>query len=584
MTRFFRNLIATTCGCAALVACTTPSATYINWVDAQKPVQANQFSDVLVGRYASLTNDPVLAAETLLRASDREPDDAVLLERAVFALLLAGETDKAVDLAQKAEKRSLELSSLTRLTLGVADVSEGKYETALATLDQSDAGLFNRIVSKSVSAWAAFGTGDLDAAKNYLVESLVGDDILDGVSLYMLALLQMSAGDDEEALETFEAVWNERMRLAVACEHYVRLLSSKGETEKALKVTQEFREDVGENPAVEALAQRLAAGEKLKVKRLKPADGAALAVYAQATALAMETRDDVSSVYFNLALQLNPGLDIARTMLGSTLDMAERREEAITVLNRVPENSPFYATAQSQLSWALMRLGEEDAAIETALLAYDKTSDRDLAIQLGDLYRSQEDYEKAFVWFDKVVKADEAVGEADWRAYYARAVTYAELDNWAPAEADLMKAVELNPKQPQVLNYLGYMWVDRGENLEEAFDLIQDAVALSPGSGYIVDSLGWAYYRLGQYEQAVLYLERAVELSPDDPTLNDHLGDAYWRVGRELEARFQWRHALALEPEASDIPAIQAKLDDGLAAAPPSFLAEDRRVSDPPSP
>ena len=583
MTSFFRTLIAT-CSCAGLVACTTPSATYINWVDAQKPEQANQFSDVLVGRYASLTNDPVFAAEKLLRASDREPDDAVLLERAVFALLLAGETDKAIDLAKKAQKRELELSSLTRLTLGVSDLSAGDFTDAQAVLNNSEAGLFNRIVSKTVSAWASFGAGELDTAKMQLVESLVGDDILDGVTLYMLAIMQMSAGQDEAALETFDAVWNERMRLAIACEHYIRLLSAKGDRETALKVVEQFREDVGENPSVERLVAKLEAGETLKVRRLKPQEGAAASVYAQATALAMETRDDVSSVYFNLALQLDPKLDIARTMLGSALEMAERRDEAILVLEGVDDTSPFYATAQSQLAWALMQLDREDAAIETAILAYEKTGDRDLAIQTGDLYRSVDDYEQAFVWFDKVVKADEAAGEADWRAYYVRAITYAELDNWKAAEADLLKAVELNPQQPQVLNYLGYMWVDRGENLEEAFDLIQDAVALSPGSGYIVDSLGWAYYRLGQYDQAVIYLERAVELAPEDPTLNDHLGDAYWRVGRELEARFQWRHALALVPDDDDIPVIQAKLENGLDASSTSFLAEERRVAEPATP
>ena len=90
------------------------------------------------------------------------------------------------------------------------------------------------------------------------------------------------------------------------------------------------------------------------------------------------------------------------------------------------------------------------------------------------------------------------------------------------------------------MNYLGYSWVDMNMNLDEALDMIRKAVDLRPSDGYIVDSLGWAYYRLGRFDEAVRELERAVSLKPDDPVLNDHLGDAYWRAGRKLEATFQW--------------------------------------------
>ncbi|MAK60652.1 MAG: hypothetical protein CMK09_06710 [Ponticaulis sp.] len=569
----FNRLIMAAVSGLALAACTTPSATYVNWVHDTKPAEADQYSDFLVGRYASLTNDPALAAETFVRASAREPEDPILLERAVFSLLLAGEADEAVRLAQSAQKQQIELSSLSRLTLGIAEMDEGDYANAQFILTHGDVGLFNRVVAKSISAWAALGEGDLDAAENYLIESLVGDNVLDGVSLYMLALIQMSSGQDEAALETFEAVWDERMRLAIACEHYVRLLAAKGEIEKALEVTSQFREEIGLNPNVEWLTARLEAGDPIEVKRLSAREGAAVSVYALATALAMETRDDVASVYFNLALKLDPELDIARTMLGNTLEFSERREEAVQVLKEVGVDSPFYAASQGQLAWALLRLDRKDEAIAVAQQAYDRTGDRDLAMQLGDLYRTTEQYEQAFQWFDRVVKEDEANGDEDWRAYYARAIVYQELDNWGAAEIDLLRSLEIDDRQAQVLNYLGYSWVDRGENLEKAFDLIQEAVSLKPNSGYIVDSLGWAYFKLGQYDLAVLYLERAVELTPDDPTLNDHLGDAYWRVGREIEARFQWRHALALEPESDQIPLLQAKLESGLKTPPQPVMA-----------
>jgi Flp pilus assembly protein TadD len=94
--------------------------------------------------------------------------------------------------------------------------------------------------------------------------------------------------------------------------------------------------------------------------------------------------------------------------------------------------------------------------------------------------------------------------------------------------------------------------------------MIKTAVELRPTDGYIVDSLGWVYYRLGRYEEAVTELERAIELRPADPVINDHLGDAYWKVGRRNEARFQWNHARDLDPEEDELPKILDKIENGL--------------------
>ena len=128
----------------------------------------------------------------------------------------------------------------------------------------------------------------------------------------------------------------------------------------------------------------------------------------------------------------------------------------------------------------------------------------------------------------------------------------------------MKKALELFPDQPLVLNYLGYSWVDQGVHLEEGMDMIRRSVEQRPDDGYIVDSLGWAYYRTGNYDEAVKNLERAVLLKPDDPTINDHLGDAYWRVGRTLEANFQWSQAKDFKPDDDELATIEKKLKEGL--------------------
>ncbi len=165
-----------------------------------------------------------------------------------------------------------------------------------------------------------------------------------------------------------------------------------------------------------------------------------------------------------------------------------------------------------------------------------------------------------------------------------RGIAYERLKEWPKAEPNFRKALELFPDQPQVMNYLGYSWVDMNTNLKEALAMIQKAVDLRPSDGYIVDSLGWAYYRLGRYDDAVRELERAVSLKPEDPVLNDHLGDAYWRVGRKLEATYQWRQARDLKPDPDVLAILQQKLINGLPPIESNTAQETPKAKPEPTP
>ena len=189
---------------------------------------------------------------------------------------------------------------------------------------------------------------------------------------------------------------------------------------------------------------------------------------------------------------------------------------------------------------------------------------------LGDVFRQQQDYMRAAEAYDKALSMMSDPSDGKWFTFYARGITNERLGDWPAAEADFRAALELNPDQPQVLNYLGYSLVEKRIKLEEALGMIERAVEARPDSGYIVDSLGWVLYRLGRFEAAVDPMERAAALLPVDPIVNDHLGDVYWKVGRKTEARFQWHRALSFIDEDSapeaDPDRIRQKLDVGLDA------------------
>jgi tetratricopeptide (TPR) repeat protein len=148
--------------------------------------------------------------------------------------------------------------------------------------------------------------------------------------------------------------------------------------------------------------------------------------------------------------------------------------------------------------------------------------------------------------------------------YFARGVCYERLKKWDLAEKDFMEALKLNPDQPDVLNYLGYSWIEMGKNVEEGIRMVTKAYELKPEDSHILDSVGWGWYKLGNYENALKFLEAAITQMPYDATVNDHLGDTYWRLGRMTEAKYQWRRALENNPEKKYIDPLKSKLERGL--------------------
>jgi tetratricopeptide (TPR) repeat protein len=272
-----------------------------------------------------------------------------------------------------------------------------------------------------------------------------------------------------------------------------------------------------------------------------------------------------------LALDLAPKFVLAQMMVAEIRNDQGRPEEALALYQSVDPQSPYAWMAQLRSALELDALDRTDEAVaKLKTLAAARPNSAEPLIEMGDILRGHKRFSEAVTAYDGAAARTPNPGPQDWRLFYSRGVAEERSDNWPKAEADLKRALALQPEQPLVLNYLGYSWIDKGENLNDALGMIRRAVDLNPDDGYIVDSLGWAYFRLHDFNNATQYLERAIELLPEDPTINDHLGDAYWRTGRVPEARYQWRRALQFQPEADEVKTIQAKLDHGLSALPAS--------------
>jgi len=266
-----------------------------------------------------------------------------------------------------------------------------------------------------------------------------------------------------------------------------------------------------------------------------------------------------------VAQHLRPDSVDAILLSAALLESLERYELATKAYDKIPADDPAYNAAELGRADAMRESGDVDGAIEVLQsLAQSSPEDPQVHLTLGDTLRREERYDDASKAYDAAIALYSEPTRAQWLAFFSRAITHEREKRWELAEADFRKALELNPGQPQVLNYLGYSFVEMGINLDEALDMIEQAVASEPNSGYIVDSLGWVQFQLGRYDEAVLNLERSTELLAIDPIINDHLGDAYWAVGRRIEAEFQWNRALSFEPEEKDAARIRRKLEVGL--------------------
>jgi tetratricopeptide (TPR) repeat protein len=288
---------------------------------------------------------------------------------------------------------------------------------------------------------------------------------------------------------------------------------------------------------------------------------------------------DVAQLFAQLALSFNSDQPVTQSLLGDILTDMKSYQSANESFEKIPKDSPLRIYADTEIAINLQRLDRNKEAVERlkAVLAKEPKN-IDAWTSLGNIYRVSNDNANAAEAYSAAMKLLPEGGASNWQLYYNRGISFDHLKAYDKSEADFRKALSISADEPSILNYLGYSLIDRGQKLDEAIAMVKKAVDLRPNDGYIIDSLGWAYYTLGEYDQAVGYLERAVDLNPADPIIAEHLGDAYWHVGRKIEAGFQYQHAKDNHPEPADLVRIEGKIKNGLIDPPKAKAADAKPV------
>lgn len=540
--------------------------------EASAPPIASPYGAYLAGLVARSDGDLDSAAEYMLQALRYDPDNPELLYDALTMAAATGRNEDAVDLAERVLKLEPR-HSLAVLVTAVEAARQGDLKGAEARLSVLPGRGFDQVLMPMLNAWIKTGLGDAEGGLQALSVLLQGDGgtaVLHGLHA---ALINEVAGRNEVAAQGYESLLEQTTRPTLRITWLAgSFFERHGQRDRAIALYREYIASAPGSDILMPMLERAERGGESPAEVASATDGMAEVLFNLSGLLSQEQANDAALIHLHQALALKPDFMLAQVLLGEILQMQGRSREAIAAYRAVPEGSAFSWIVRLRIADELQQLDETEMALaELDRLAAERPDSYEPLSRKGNLLRIKERFAEAAEAYDGAVQRLEQQGEIEphhWSLLYFRGIALERSGQWARAEADFKHALGLQPEQPYVMNYLAYSWVEKKQNLDEAEAMLERAVKLRPRDGYIVDSLGWVYFRLGRYDEAVVQLERAVELRPQDPTINDHLGDALWQVGRRNEARFQWHRALSFDPEEDDVPVIEKKIKQGMAVPP----------------
>ena len=527
--------------------------------------QSSAYGLFLAARSALAKGDNVQAADLYRQAAIADGSGASEVRQGAFiSALLAGEVQRAAVLAPQDQEVDSSIRQMGRLVRAVDALASGKAKDAYLLMAPAGFDNNNRAVAALLTPILASAAGEMEAA------TIRPNPRINGVVQYFGQLVQAQALEKAKRFDEAETDYKlltspEAPTGALFVLDYGAYLERRGRRADAVALYDQSLSKNAADLGLQAARPRAASGRKAPGLPA-PQEQAVRVLVACASLEASSDDESTAMAYLRLALRLDPNRADAWLQVGDLL-AKEDPEAARAAYARAPKGSDLYVQAMSRIAMTYQAAGQSDAALNAARAAVAAAPDsRDAAVTLAELLRETDRFDEGVAVLDKLIAKPSSAD--DWRLLFLRATMQAEAGRKLQSEKDVAAALVIAPDQPELLNYLGYMWIDRGDNLPKALEMVKKAVALQPRSGAIIDSLGWGYYRLGDYKQAVQTLERAVLLEPADPDVNDHLGDAYWRVGRKIEARFQWSRVLTIDAPDDVKARAQAKLDKGLEAAP----------------
>lgn len=529
----------------------------------------------IAGRVAHLRKDFNSAAdyymETLKTSPDNNPE---LVSRVYLILTSKGRIDEAAKYAELSLKNG-DKNSFTQVIIATNQMKTGQYKDANQLINSIDGAIYKEFISPLVSAWAYAGDKDQKNALKTL-EILKKEPSFRALYNFHAGMINDYFGNNTSAQKHYEVIVNEESlemsfrALQVITNFYIRT----GQKNKAIALASKYGDEKVLADMMLRLKEKIADADETNTQPIitdaNVGNGEALFSIA-ATLRQGNAGVDLAHMFISLSIYENPKYDLAKLLLADILESREMYSEANTAYDSIDKDSEAYYTAQLKKANNLVIMQDyKGAELLMKTLALD-TNGYQLYLDLGDVLRISGKQKEAIEYYNEAIKNVPEIQNQHWVLYYALGISYEQSNNWDEAEKSFEKALELSQNHYLVQNYLAYSWLKQGKNIDVAFSMLADAYMQAPHEGNIADSLGWAFYKLGRYNDAVIYLEKASELEPAAAVISDHLGDAYWANGRKNEALFQWNHALVMKDEVKELDKdnVRDKIENGFQAPTP---------------
>ena len=532
-------------------------------VSAAKKDNFPKVGDYLIAQISSQANDYNAANKYYLNLLKKDKKNTDLYLKIIKNNLLNGKIEDANKYYIKLEKigcnnTNIEcinfLQSIGPLINGIVYLKNNRGNKALKSFSKISNTKENELYAGLLKAWslANFYTykQSIEALDSIKSENYSNEIIMHKALIYDLV------NEVELADIFYEQALNKNQEISLI-NYYLNFLHRNNKNKKKEEFLQKLYADSSYQISINnniLLDARLIENQ---------VNGVGLVLYEASQYLGFEDID-LSLSILNIANYSYPNLHEVDFLSASLLHSLELFDEAMLSYKTIPNNHYLSSLAVIQLANLLSLNNQKDAAIKTLLDYLETKTSFKVKMTLGDHYRYQSDWEKAQAIYTQIIENEKyALDPNMWNTFYRRGIAYERNKQMDLAEKDFVEALKLNNNQPDVLNYLGYSWIDSDKNMLKAKNMIELALEQKPDDAYFIDSLAWYYFKVSDFDQANSLLNYASQLAPSDPVINEHYGDTLWKIGKYIEARYQWNRALDLEPGIELTNKIKVKLLKG---------------------
>ena len=526
---------------------------------------SNYFSGILLFNDSQYDSSAIY----LKKLEGLENSHSQYSSRYLYSLINSGNFNKAYLYSKKLEKKNLNIYE-SDLIMGIYFLKNKHYDLSqkyFSRLDsrQSKFVLDNFIVNSLVN-WGSFSNLSLEKAEKKIDAINPRFKNLKKIQKAFLHCYYASPNTDLffQRLSTNKDIDFSRYNY-----FYVKYLIKSGKIEQAKKIIDTSLELFPRNVLLNQY--------KIDLSKNKYRDDfncqnqshvVAEILYIVANALSTQSLYNFSNFFLNLSKYLNNDFYSFDTLLAENYYEMGELEKSKKIYDSIGNNgAAFLWYASKQNAKILSDKKKKKAALKLLENAYKKHPNKNIYLKLdyAKFLKNNKKYNESVNVYSEILKVIDKLHPLYPEITDGRGVAYERLGEWKKAEKDLLSSLEASPEQAYVINYLAYSWLEQGIKIEQSLKMLEKANKLKTNDPYIIDSLGWALYKLGKYKDSKKYLQNAVELLPADPTVNDHYGDVLWKIGDTIQARYYWNYVLNLEETEKLVKeSVKNKLISGL--------------------